>query len=106
MALKHKWLKEANLELVSTLDYVESNFGERVVQKVYSDISACINQLQAFPNSGIRYKDLSYKGNDVRILHMKRSSIIYCHDDETLFILAFWNNLCDDSIIEDLLSSR
>jgi plasmid stabilization system protein ParE len=106
MALKHKWLKEANLELVSTLDYVESNFGERVVKKVYSDIFARIKQLQSFPNSGILYKDISYKGNEVRISHMKRSSIIYCYDDETLFILAFWNNLCDDSIIEYLLSSR
>ena len=106
MALKHKWLKEANQELVSTLDYIESNFGERVVQKVYSDISARIKQLQAFPNSGMRYKDLSYKGNEVRISHMKRSSIIYCHDVETLYILAFWNNRCDDSIIDSLLTSR
>ena len=106
MALKHKWLKEANQELVSTLDYIKSNFGERVVQKVFSDISARIKQLQTFPNSGIRYKDLTYKGNEVRISHMKKSSIIYCYDDETLFVLAFWNNLCDDSVIEGLLSSR
>ena len=106
MALKHKWLKEANQELVSTLDYINSNFGERVVQKVFSDVSARIKQLQTFPNSGIRYKDLTYKGNEVRISHMKKSSIIYCYDDETLFVLAFWINLCDDSVIEGLLSSR
>ena len=106
MPLKHKWLKEANQELVSTLDYVQREFGERVVHKVYSDISARITQLQTFPNSGIRYKDLSYKGNEVRISHMKRSSIIYCHDDDTLFILAFWNNSCDDSKIDSLLTSR
>lgn len=106
MALKHKWLKEANQELVSTLDYIKSNFGERVVQKVFSDVSARITQLQTFPNSGIRYKDLTYKGNEARISHMKKSSIIYCYDDETLFVLAFWNNLCDDSVIEGLLSSR
>ena len=36
---------------------------------------------------------------------MKRSSIIYCHDEETLYILAFWNNRCDDSIIVDILST-
>ena len=78
MALKHKWLKEANQELISTLDYIKSNFGERVVQKVFSDVSARIKQLQTFPNSGIRYKDLTYKGNEVRISHMKKvlSSIV------------------------------
>ena len=34
MALKHKWLKEAKLELFSTLDYIQSSFGEQTVQKV------------------------------------------------------------------------
>ena len=106
MVLKHKWLKEANQELLSTLDYIQSSFGEQIVQKVYSEVSARIKQLQTFPNSGIRYTDLTYKGNEVRISHMKKSSIIYCYDDETLFVLAFWNNLCDDSVIEGLLSSR
>lgn len=106
MALKHKWLKEANQELLSTLDYIQSYFGEQTVQIVYYKVSARIKQLQEFPDSGLRYKDLSYKGNKVRISHMKRSSIIYCHDEETLYILAFWNNRCDDSTITNLLASR
>ena len=106
MALKHKWLKEAKLELFSTLDYIQSSFGEQTVQKVYSEVSARIRQLQDFPNSGLRYKDLSFKGYEVRISHMKKSSIIYCHDEETLYILAFWNNRCDDSIVTNLLASR
>ena len=76
MALKHKWLKEANQELLGTLDYIQTYFGEQTVQKVYSEVSARIRQLQTFPDSGLRYKDLSFKGNDVRISHMKRSSII------------------------------
>ena len=106
MALRHKWLKEASQELVSTLDYVQSYFGERSVQMVYSEVSARIKQLKTFPDSGLRYKDLSFNGKEVRISHMKRSSIIYCHDEETLYILAFWNNCCDDSKITDLLASR
>lgn len=106
MVLKHKWLKEANQELLSTLDYIQSYFGEQTVQIVYSEVSARIRQLQQFPDSGLRYKDLYFKGNEVRISHMKKSSIIYCHDEETLYILAFWNNCCDDSKITDLLASR
>ena len=106
MVLKHKWLKEAKQEFLSTLDYIQSYFGEQTVQNVYSEVSARIRQLQTFPDSGPRYKDLSFKGNEVRISHMKRSSIIYCHDEETLYILVFWNNRCDDSTVTGLLASR
>lgn len=106
MALKHKWIKEAQQELESTLDYVLREFGEQAVQKSYSKVLMRINLLRAFPNAGMRYRDLLYKGNEVRISHMKRSSIIYCYDEETLYILAFWNNRGDDSLIEDILSVR
>ena len=106
MALRHKWIKEARQEFESTLDYVLHEFGVQSLQKVYSEVSRHIKLLQDFPNAGMRYRNLSYKGNDVRILHMKRSSIIYCYDEETLYILAFWNNRCDDSITVDILSTR
>ena len=106
MALKHKWLKEASLELEETLTYLRSEFGEQSVKKVYSDVEARIRVLQIFPDAGLHYKGLWYKGHKVRILHMKKSSIVYCHDVETLFILAFWNNRSDDSAISDLLSKR
>ncbi len=106
MVLKHKWLKEASLEFESALEYVHREFGEHSVQKVYSEVSDCIKVLKTFPDAGLRYKDLSYKGKEVRIFHMKRSSVIYCHDEQTLFILAFWNNYNDDTIIADVLSGR
>lgn len=106
MALRHKWLKEAQQELESTLDYVFREFGERTVHKVYSNVSSRINLLQANPNAGLRYRDLSYMGNEVRISHMKRISIIYCYDEDTLYILAFWNNRSDDTFIADILSAR
>ena len=106
MALKHEWLKEAQKELVSTLDYIQLNFGEHAVHKVYSDIQDRVNQLLLFPNSGLRYKDIFYMGHEVRISHMKKSSIIYCHDEETVYILAFWNNRRDDSKMADTISLR
>ena len=106
MVLRHKWIREAQQEFEDTLDYVLREFGEQTVRKLYSRVSERINILRAFPNAGTRYRDLSYKGNWVRILHMKRSSIIYCYDKETLYILAFWNNRSDDSHVEDILSER
>lgn len=106
MALRHKWIKEAQEEFESTLDYVLHEFGKQSVQKVYSEVSARINLLQANPNAGMRYRNLLYKGNEVRIFHMKRSSIIYCYDEETLYILAFWNNRRDDSLVASILTAR
>ena len=106
MALKHKWLDEAQTEFDETIDYVFREFGERVAESVYAEVKACVYRLTEFPKLGLRYKDLSYQGNEVRILHVRKSSIIYCHDNETLFILSFWNNRRDDSKIDELLSGR
>lgn len=106
MALRYKWLKEAQTELDETINYVFREFGERVAESVYAEVKACVYKLTEFPDSGLRYKDLSYQGKEVRILHMRKSSIIYCHDNETLYILSFWNNRRDDSKIEELLVGR
>ena len=106
MALRHKWLKEAQTELDETIEYVFREFGERVAERVYAEVKACVYRLTEFPDLGLRYKDLFYHENEVRILHMRKSSIIYCHDNETLFILSFWNNRRDDSKIEELLAER
>ena len=106
MALKQKWLVEARLELEATLEYVQREFGQRIVDMVYSDVVTRICLLQEYPDLGQRYKDLVYRGHEVRILHMKKSSIIYCHDEEILYILTFWNNSRDDSLLGDIIAVR
>ena len=106
MALRHQWLSSAENELNETLAYVFREFGERSAEKVYIEAEKRVKQLCIFPDSGLRYKDLYYEGKEVRILHMRKSSIIYCHDDQILYILAFWNNRYDDTSAADLLSER
>ena len=106
MALKHKWLEDAQTELNETLVYVSREFGERVAERVYTEVKDCAQRLTRFPDMGIRYKDLFYKGNEVRVFHLRKSSIIYCYDNETLIILSIWNNHRDDSKIEEALEGR
>lgn len=89
-----------------TLAYVLREFGERTAEKVYDEVRQRIKQLCSFPDSGLRYKDLFYQGKEVRILHMRKSSIIYCHDDKILYVLAFWNNRNNDTNSEEILSER
>lgn len=106
MALSHHWHSQAEIELNETLAYVFREFGEKSAEKVYVEVEKNVNQLCIFPDSGLRYKDLYYDGKEVRILHMKKSSIIYCHNDKILFVLAFWNNRNDDTTIPELLMER
>lgn len=106
MALRHQWLSQAETELNETLSYVFREFGKRSAEKVYMEVVERVGWLCSFPDLGVRYKDLYYKGKEVRILHMRKSSIVYCHDDEKLFVLAFWNNRNDNTVITGLLSNR
>lgn len=106
MALKHRWHREAETEFAETLDYVFREFGAKSAEKVYVEVGQRVRQLCTFPDSGLRYKDLYYNGSEVRILHMRKSSIIYCHNEETVFVLAFWNNRTDDALISTMLSER
>lgn len=106
MALKHQWHDQARIELDETMAYVFREFGERTAETVYVEVEKRVRQLCAFPDSGMRYKDLFYNDKEVRILHMRKSSIIYCHDDVTVFILAFWNNRNDDTNATGMLSER
>ena len=106
MALKHQWHNQAQIELDETLAYVFREFGEGTAEKVYVEVEKRVRQLCTFPDSGIRYKDLFYNDREVRILHMRKSSIIYCHDNEMLYILAFWNNRNDDTHASEMLSDR
>ena len=106
MALKHKWLKEARAELERNLEYVRLMFGLSNVRKVLSDVQSHIDMLRKNPNAGIRYKDLSYYGHEVRAFHMKYNSIVYCYDDTTLYVLMFWNNRCDDALVGHILQTR
>ena len=92
MALRHKWLDEAQTELGETIEYVFREFWERAVEGVYAEVKACVYRLTEFPNLGLRYKDLSYHGNEVRIFHMRKSSIIYCHDNEKEQLLMYYAN--------------
>lgn len=102
MALVSRWHKRASAEFEKTLQYVNSEFGTRVAERLYDEVSARIVLLCRFPDLGLSYKNLTYKGYKVRILHMCKSSIIYCHDSSSLLILSFWNNLRNPEDLRNL----
>ena len=92
MALKQNWLSKARADFNDTLSYILEEFGKSSSEKFFADVSDTIDMLRVFPEAGPKYKNVYYHGKEVRVFHMKRSSIIYCHDEKTLYVLAFWNN--------------
>lgn len=92
MALKHSWHINAQIDFNDTLAYIFREFGEKSAENFFSEVSDLIDMLCLFPDAGLRYKDLLFRGNMVRIFHMRKSSIVYYHDNNTLYVIAFWNN--------------
>ncbi|MBO6025883.1 MAG: type II toxin-antitoxin system RelE/ParE family toxin [Bacteroidales bacterium] len=92
MALKHKWHNNAQIDFDDTLAYIFREFGEKSAENFLSEVSDLVDMLCFFPEAGLRYKDLIFRGNEVRIFHMRKSSIVYYHDDKALYVIAFWNN--------------
>ena len=106
MVLKHIWHNKAWIEFEDTLAYIHQEFGQHTTERVYNEVVTRVRQLCIFPKTGIKYEDLYYKDHEVRILHMRKASIIYCYDDETLFILSYWNNRRNPRELIELLSVR
>ncbi len=87
------WLDEARKSLDTEMEYVFSNFGLRTLSEFYDDLNERVNQLKLFPRIGVRHEDLDYHGYEMRILHVKKVSVVYAIIGQTVQILYIWNNL-------------
>lgn len=92
MAYKYRWLSEALEDMANEIEYVAKEFGLKAARRVENRVHEGVLQLCQFPYSGIRYERMLYNGQEVRVLHMKRISLIYSFDNETITLIALWNN--------------
>lgn len=106
MVLKDEWLPEAREDLNAELEYVLSEFGVHAAENVYRKVVEYIDNLRHFPNLGRFWGDIVYKGNEVRILSLRQTSLIYCICGKRLLIIALWNNRRDDRNIKTMIQSR
>lgn len=90
-----EWLDDARTSLDAEMEYVYVEFGLAALVKVHSDLLDRASQLQTFPRIGIRCRDLDYRGYEMRILHVKKISVIYAIVGDTIRILYIWNNRQD-----------
>lgn len=106
MAYEIIWLDEARKSLDAEMEYVFSNFGLLTLSEVYGDLCERVDQLKLFPRIGVRHEDLDYHGYEMRMLHVKKVSVVYAIIGQTVQILYVWNNLQDPKRLEKVLSSK
>ena len=106
MVLKDRWLDQARHDFNAEVEYVYNEFGQRAAEKAYRKVLEGVDSLRHFPDMGRLYEGLSYNGTAVRVLVLKQVSIIYCHDDSVLRIVAVWNNHQNPEHLKETLAER
>ncbi len=106
MVLTDEWLVGAREDLSAELEYVYDEFGSQSAENVYRKVKKGVDDLCHFPHLGKRFCDVLYHGNEVRMLSLKQTSIIYCQRGDVLLIIALWNNRRDDKTLKAMVASR
>lgn len=106
MALRFEFHPEARLDLIEQLDYVQQKFSLHDSERAFDKVMKGIAQLCDYPETGILMPDVHYNNNEVRILHMRQLSIVYTHDDETLYVVCIWNNYKNPERLSKIIGSR
>ena len=106
MAYKYRWLSQALDDMSDEIEYVAKEFGLRAARRMESRVHERVLQLCQFPYSGVCYEDVLYNGQEVRVLHMKQISLIYSFDNETITLIALWNNYQNPERLSEVIESR
>ena len=95
MAYEIIWLDEARKSFDAEMEYVYSNFGLLTLSEVFDNLHERVNQMKLFPRIGVRHEDLDYHGYEIRMLHVKKVSVVYAIIGQTVQNLYVWNNWRD-----------
>ena len=99
MAWEIEWLESAQEELDREIDYVIREFGYLAAQNAYNRIKNSIYHLACFPRIGLSYPGITFRGFEVRKLHLKHITVFYSPQVDRITILAIWNNAMDSERI-------
>lgn len=103
MVYNIEWLDDARSSLDAEMEYVFAEFGRNTLSKVYNNLMERVSQLQIFPRIGVRCEDLDYRGYEIRMLYVKKVSVVYAITDQTIKILYIWNNQQDPGRLGEVL---
>ena len=65
-----------------------------------------VSQLAIFPCIGVHRDDLDYYGYEIRMLHVKKVSVVYTIVEDRIMILYVWNNQQDPQRLAEVLGLK
>ena len=101
-----RWLREAEDELAALLQYVREQHSVSTALRVYADLMERIDPLDVMPDLGTLDTTLHHDGKPVRVLHSRRTRIVYHATDTEVTILLLWDNRRNEADMQALLSER
>lgn len=86
------WAEEAFRAWQDTIDYIVEEFGVRAAEKFYKKTEEWQNVLSSSPKAGKIETLLNNRSRSYRsIVITRQNKLIYYIEDETIFIVDFWD---------------
>lgn len=89
------WSEQSQNDLRNILSYVGNNFGRNKAVTVLSDIRNSANLLKDFPFIGKTFAEDETLKISYRALLSKLYQIVYYIEEDSVNIVAVWQNRCD-----------
>ncbi|MBO7616419.1 MAG: type II toxin-antitoxin system RelE/ParE family toxin [Bacteroidales bacterium] len=100
------WSEQSRDDLREIVSYVGNSFGQRKAKEVFAEIRSSAELLKNFPMLGKSF----VKDEELQIeyctLPSKLNQLIYCVEDETINIIAVWQNRRDINGLKKMLSNN
>ena len=93
--MRIEWSEDSRKDLREILSYVGSSFGGRIAEEVLFEIHDTVNLLTDFPMMGKMFVKDRQIGVTYHTVPSKLHQIVYSIEDETINIVAVWNNRRD-----------
>lgn len=107
MTFEIHWLESAQKEFDAEMEYVYNAFGKSSAIRAYSNIMGYVGQLASFPKIGMHCEGYLYRGQEVRMLHIRQLTLFYSFDEiSEITILAVWNNYQNPDMISEMLKTK
>lgn len=100
------WSEQSRDDLLEIVSYVGNSFGKRKAAEVLSEIRSTAELLKSFPMLGKSFvKDEELK-IEYRTLPSKMNQLVCFVEEETINIIAVWQNRQDINRLKKMLSKR
>lgn len=98
------WSDQSRDDLREIVSYVGNAFGRSKAEEVFAEIRHSAELLDDFPMLGKSFVEDKELGITYRTLPSKLNQLVYYLEDETITIVAVWQNRKDISRLKKLLS--